>query len=262
MSSTLPENVIDVGWHMGRVNRPKKVVFAIPCYPTKEPFPETTAAIKAEIPFLEAAGWGSEVIYQTGLPYISAARALLLHSALKADATVILFVDQDISWKPGDAVKLIETEGGMVAGTYRYKDGSAEERYMGGLREIGNGKAARRKDGCLEAFMMPAGFLKVTREAVNKMIVKHPELCCGEASAPHYDMFSHGVIEGEWRGEDSAACLRWWRMGEKVWCRPDLDITHHSADRAYPGNLAKYLERISGVSVADLSKFTVREAAN
>jgi hypothetical protein len=254
----MDENIIDVGWHMGRTNRPKKVVFCVPVYP-KEPYKQTVAAFEAEKPFLETAGWGSEVIYQTGLPYISASRAMLLHEALKRDATVIVFVDQDISWTPGSAVKLIETEGGVVGGTYRYKND--EERYMGGLREVeeGGGVARTREDGCLEAYVVPAGFLKVTREAVNLMIAKHPELCCGEACSPHFDMFAHGIMEGEWRGEDTAVCLRWWQMGQKVWVVPDLDITHHSADRDYPGNLARYLERIAGYSTADLGKYTVEE---
>jgi hypothetical protein len=249
-------NIIDVGWRMGKVNRPKKVLICIPTYPTKEPYPETLAAIEAEKDHLTKAGWSSELLLQHGLPYISAARACLLHTALKREATDILFVDQDISWAPGSVVRILETEGGMVAGTYRYK--GDEERYMGGLNEVRPGIAAKRPDGCLEAQMMPAGFLRVTRAAVNKMIVKYPELCCGEASNPHYDMFSHGVMDGVWQGEDAAACRRWWQMGEKVWCIPDLEITHHSKDKAYPGNLAKYLERIVGNSTEDLGKFTIR----
>lgn len=250
------EHVIDVGWRMGRTNRPKKVVFCVPVYP-KEPYPQTVAALNAEIPFLKESGWIAEVIYQYGLPYISASRSLLLHRALRKDATAIVFIDQDISWEPGDAVKLIETDGGMVAGTYRYKHD--EEHYMGGLNEVEEGVAAVREDGCIEALVAPAGFLKVTREAVNLMMTKHPELCCGEASSPHFDMFSHGIMDGEWRGEDTAACMRWWKMGEKVWVRPDLNITHHSADRAYPGNLGEYLKKIAGYSPADLAKYTVPE---
>jgi hypothetical protein len=254
MSTT--DHIIDVGWRAGRPPSQKKVVFCVPVYP-KEPYPQTAAAFKAEIPFLKKAGWDAEVIYHKGNPYISAARAELLHSALKKDATVIVFVDQDISWKPGDAVRLIETDGGMVAGTYRYKN--EEERYMGGLNEAEPGIAAVREDGCLEALVAPAGFLKVTREAVNKMIAAYPEHCCGEPCAPWFDMFAHGIIDGTWRGEDTAACMRWWKLGEKVWCLPDLEITHHSADRDYPGNLARYLERIAGYSTADLGKYTVTE---
>lgn len=251
-----PDHLIDVGWRMGRTYRPNKVVFCVPVYP-KEPYPQLVAALQAEIPFLKEKNILAEVIYQYGLPYISAARSLLLHRALRKDATVIVFIDQDISWEPGDAVKLIETEGGFVAGTYRYKHD--EEHYMGGLREQEEGIAIAREDGCLEALVVPAGFMKVTREAVNLMMKNHPELCCGEASNPHFDMFSHGIIEGEWRGEDTAACMRWWKMGERVWCRPDLNITHHSADRDYPGNLGKYLERITGHSTANLAQFTVDE---
>ena len=248
------DHIIDVGWRMGRTNRSKKVVFCVPVYP-KDPYPQTEKAFQDEIPFLKASGWASEVIYQRGLPYISASRAILLHTALRKDATVIVFIDQDISWTPGHAVKLIETDGGMLAGTYRYKHD--EEHYMGGLNEVEEGIAAVRDDGCLEALVVPAGFLKVTREAVNRMMKNHPELCCGEASNPHFDMFSHGIIDDEWRGEDTAACMRWWKMGEKVWVRPDLEVNHHAANKDYPGHLGKYLERIAGYSTQDLAKYTV-----
>lgn len=229
----------DPGYRLGVRARPRKVVFCVPVFP--KPFKETVRSIEAEKKILKDSGWESEVLWQVGIPYISGARAVLLRSALDAQATVILFVDQDISWEPGTALKLIETEGGIVAGTYRYKED--QERYMGALVIGSIGRPLMRADGAVEAQWAPAGFLKVTRDAVNLMMATHPELCWGEASGPNYDMFAHGVLEGNWRGEDVAACIRWRKMGQKLWMAPDLDITHHSVDKAYPGNLAKFLKK-------------------
>jgi hypothetical protein len=232
--------IIDVGYKLGSSSRPKKIIFCVPVFP--KPFKETCDSIEDEREVLAGAGWKSDVLWQVGCPYISAARALLLRTALDAQATAIIFVDQDVSWTPGTALKLLETEGGMVAGTYRYKQ-DGEEKYMGGLRESPQGRPIARPDGALDALHAPAGFLKVTREAVNLMMTKHPELCWGEASSPHFDLFAHGVMDGEWRGEDVAACMRWIAAGQKLWIVPDLDITHHSIDKAYSGNLHEFLQR-------------------
>lgn len=232
--------LIDAGYKLGKVDRPKKVVFCVPVYP--KPFKETEAAIAAERELLTAAGWQSDTRWHVGCPYISAARSALLRSAVDADATDIVFVDQDISWAPGAALRLLETDGGIVAGTYRYKD-DATEKYMGALMSSPQGRPLTRADGCVDAIWAPAGFLKATRSAVNQMMKAHPELIYGEPLTPGFDLFGHGVMDGDWCGEDVAMCKRWRGLGEKVWIVPDLDITHHAVGKTYPGNLHKFLLR-------------------
>ena len=61
------------------------------------------------------------MVHEVGSPYISAARATMLRKALDAKADVIVFIDHDLSWRPGDLLKLIETTGDVVGGTYRFK---------------------------------------------------------------------------------------------------------------------------------------------
>jgi glycosyltransferase involved in cell wall biosynthesis len=62
-------------------------------------------------------------------PYIGGARAKMLRKALDHDATVIVFLDYDLQWPAGELLKLIETDGDVIAGTYRCK--VDEEQYMG-----------------------------------------------------------------------------------------------------------------------------------
>jgi len=49
-----------------------------------------------------------------------------------------------------------------------------------------------------------------------------------------------------WWGEDYAFCRRWEERGGEAWLVPDLDLTHHSADKAYPGNFHTYLRQQPG----------------
>jgi hypothetical protein len=162
----------------------------------------------------------------------------MLRKALDAKATVIVFIDHDLSWPASALLQLIETPGDVVAGTYRYKHDSEE--YMGTVDVGPNSKPMIREDGCIKADFMPAGFLKVTRNAINQFAAWYPELLYGETTSPHIDLFNHGAHEGMWYGEDYAFCRRWITGGGDVWCKPDLDLTHHG-DKAYPGNFHRYL---------------------
>lgn len=222
--------------------KPKKHV--VLCLPTLvRPFQQTLDAIRASVPALEAAGWHHSLVNEIGCPYISAARATMLRKALDAKATVVVFIDHDMSWPPEDLVRLIETDGDVVCGTYRFK--KDEEEYMGSLE---GEYPITRADGCIKMAWGPAGFLKVTRAAVNRIMTAYPELCYGEKCAPAVDLFQHGAHKGTWWGEDAAFGRRWNECGGDLWCIPDLALTHHSADQAYPGNFHEYMLRQPGGS--------------
>ena len=101
-------------------------------------------------------------------------------------------------------MRLIETEGDVVCGIYRFK--KDEEEYMGALvdseypvvRPDPKGRDISHPDfsGCLKMAWGPAGFLKVTRNAVNRIVKAHPELCYDEPCSPGIDLFQHGAHKG------------------------------------------------------------------
>jgi hypothetical protein len=234
---------------MSEEKPPKKVVFCIPTM--TRPYQQTLDALRASLPLVIAAGWQEGLVHEIGCPYISAARATMLRKALDAKATVIVFIDHDVSWEPGDLLKLIETEGDVVAGTYRFK--KDEEEYMGSILSDALGRPkVRESDGAIAAAWTPAGFLKVTRNAVNRFAETYPELCYGERCAPGIDLFNHGAHKGVWWGEDAAFGRRWTDCGGEVWLVPDLNLTHHGADgKAYPGNFHRFMLRQPGGSESD-----------
>lgn len=219
----------------------KKVVFCIPTL--TRPFRQTLDSLGASIPLIREAGWEEAMVSEIGCPYISAARSTMLRKALEAGADVIVFIDHDLSWQPVDLLRLIETSGDVVAGTYRYKK-DAEE-YMGVIQDDENALPMVRDDGAILATRVPAGFLKVTRGAVERFMSAYPNLCYGPLAV---DMFNHGAYAGAWWGEDYAFCRNWIDAGGEIWIVPDLDITHHSADTAYPGNFHRFLLSCPGGS--------------
>jgi hypothetical protein len=104
----------------------------------------------------------------------------------------------------------------------------------------------RLADGAIHAEWVPAGFLRVTEAAVEKFMRAYPHLMYGKAHKPHVDLFNHGAHKGIWYGEDYAFSRNWNDCGGSIWLIPDVDITHHSADKAYPGNYHMYLRRRPG----------------
>ena len=230
--------------NMSEEKSPKKVVFCVPTL--KKPYQQTLDSLRDSMPEIEAAGWESGMVSEIGCPYISAARATMLRKALDAKATHIVFIDHDVSWPVGAMLKLLETEGDVVAGTYRFKQET--EKYMGTL--VGEYPDVRA-DGCIRMLNVPAGFLRITRGVVNKLMASYPELIYGEPCHPGFDLFNHGAYKGIWWGEDYAFCRRWVEAGGDVWCIPDLDITHHSPDQAFPGNFHMYMRKRPGGDLSD-----------
>lgn len=222
----------------------KKVVFCIPI--VDRPYDVCVQSLEASLPLIEAAGWTHGIAQILNCPYISAARASMLRSALDANADVVVFIDYDLSWSPGDMLRLIETEGDVVAGTYRVK--LDEEQYMGTVETNDDQTPQVRSDGAIKARLVPAGFLKVTKEAIDTFMVAYPELCYGPMYHLSVDLFNHGVRDRIWWGEDYSFSMRWKDKCGDIWIVPDLSLNHHYRGTTYAGNFHQFLLRQPGGS--------------
>lgn len=215
------------------------------CCPTQEkPYQAFLDALEASVPLLDAAGIEHSSVYEVGSPYISGARATMLTKALKWGADQIVFLDHDVSWKPKDLLRLIQTEGDVVSGLYRFK--LDDEVYMGVLdTDPETHQPMGRKDGCISANRIPAGFLKITRRVVDIFKKFYPELAISDGVG--VDLFNHGAIKGTWFGEDYAFSKRWTEIGGQIWVIPDLNIDHNGKNgRVYEGNFHEFMMRQPG----------------
>lgn len=218
------------------------------CTPTiTRPYDAYLEALEAEIPHLDAAGIEHFAVNQVGSVYISHARSVMLRKAMNVLPDVVVFIDHDMSWKPGELTRLVQFKDDVVCGTYRFKQDVEE--YMGTWHTTEDGRPVTREDGCIKANWVPAGFLKITSWVVHKLMGDHPELVYGPRYNPSLDLFNHGAHNGVWYGEDYAFSRRWNATGGDIWIVPDLEITHHGPDgKAYPGNFHEWLLRRPGGS--------------
>lgn len=223
---------------------PKKVVFCIPI--VKEPYQACVDSLEASLPLLEQAGYKHGLVQVLNNPYISAARASMLRAALDDKADIIVFIDYDVSWRPEDMLKLVQTEGDVVAGLYRCK--IDEEQYMGTIEHdpVTFYPKVRASDGAIAAKLVPAGFLKVTKEAVDAFMVAYPELTYGPMYHLAVDLFNHGVHERIWWGEDYSFSRRWREKCGDIWVVPDLSLDHNTKDTVYRGNYSIFLRKQPG----------------
>ncbi len=217
------------------------------CTPTiRLPFPQYVDAMEETGHFLKAKGIDPKLVFEAGSAYISWARANMLMKAMtETESEIFVFIDHDLSWEPENLLTLIQHPGDVVAGTYRYKQDVEE--YMGFWEHTEDNRPIVRDDGTLKAKTVPAGFLKVTRQAVNRFREAYPELIFGPKNE-YVDLFNHGAYEGLWWGEDFAFSRRWRDIGGEIYLIPDLNITHHTKDEAFPGNLHRFLLRQPGGS--------------
>jgi hypothetical protein len=233
-----------------------KVVFCTPSL--AGPTAPYIASLEASIPLIEAAGWEHGYAQQIACPYISAARANMTRAALDAKADVIVYLDYDLSWDALDLLRLLETEGDVVAGTYRSK--IDDEQYMGTLEtNPGDFTPICRADGAIYSKLIPAGFLKVTKEAIDAFMLAYPELCYGPQYHLAVDLFNHGAQDRIWWGEDYAFAKRWRAKCGDIFTVPNLNITHWNREKdehgnmvlkPYRGNLHEFLLRQPGGSNA------------
>jgi hypothetical protein len=220
-----------------KIEKKKKVVLCIPT--VTRPYQQCLDSIAGSVELLTNAGYEHYMVTEVGNPYISGARASMLRKALDIKADIIIFIDHDVSWKPSDLLKLIETEGDVVAGLYRFKE--HPEHYMGVINDNPDGFPIVRKDGCISATRVPAGFLKFTRNTINVFMKAYPHLMYGEACNPSIDIFNHGAHKGAFWGEDYSFSRNWIDCGGEIWVIPDLDLDHHSMTDTYKGNYHQFL---------------------
>lgn len=232
----------DLGY--SQKQRKKRVIVCIPTI--TKPYQQCLNSLEASLPLIEKAGYDHAAAWSIGSPYISHARATMLRKAIDARADIIVFIDHDLSWDAADLLTLIETEGDVVAGTYRFKE--FEEKYMGKLLPDINGFPQVRSDGAVLAHCVPAGFLKITREGLSKFMYHYPELQYIEEGTLTCDLFNHGVHNGVWYGEDYAFSRNWNEKCGQIWVIPDINLTHHTPTQSYPGNFHNYLMRQEGGS--------------
>jgi hypothetical protein len=218
--------------------------------------PQTGQCVKAAIREAEAKGWKVTLSRTTGHSLIANARNWELAQFRRSGADVMVCVDHDVVGEDGALMKLAEYPVDVAAGIYPTRFDPIEFRveYLPNV-ELREDPIVR--NGLLEIGSAAAGFLKISRECVERM--------CTEYADREYDhqlgqvawcLFDCGLDGRVYRGEDTMFCKRWRAIGGRVWCNPEFMMGHiglvdtmrpELGKKVYAGRFADHLRKQAGI---------------
>lgn len=199
------------------------------------PDPEYSASLIVTQGVLSAAGVAYTHSFVVGNALVHDARNQLVAWFLNSPATDLLFIDADIAWDGRDALALIKAEQDVIGGVYLQKRPDQEIYNVGGVRPGPN--------GTLVCDYLGAGFLKISRGAILKMIESYPETAyMGRDGAQMWGLFDAPIKDGKIVGEDATFLRRWREIGGEVYVAPNMTLTHFGR-YGWRGNFAQLVAR-------------------
>jgi hypothetical protein len=220
----------------------KHVMIAIPAY-TGVVHIATMHSLIDDLIQLTARGDRFTLIDDIGNALIADCRGVITTNFYHSDCDELIFIDSDVCWQKGALLKLIDAPVDVVAGIYPTRCDPIQ--YT--LKYLDKPELwADPETKLLEVEAVPTGFLKLTRNCIEKMIEAYPEKywngkAVGEQFWPLYESYiktKDGV--GYKHGEDYSFCYRWRDIGGKIWVDPEIKMGH-MGNKLYEGHLGNYL---------------------
>lgn len=186
------------------------------------------------------AGW--DVIIE-GSPQtpIEAARNTAVMKFLATDATDLFYIDNDVCCERGAFLRTLEQPVDFVGGCYPHRIDVV------GFPIQWNADQTLRMNpvtGLITSKDMglPAGFLRVKRVVVERLIEAYGESWYSESSSPNgraYPLFEHVWRDHQKMSEDFEFCRKWRQLGGQVWTDPNITFGH-VGPKLHIGNLYEF----------------------
>lgn len=221
----------------------QKVLLATTAYDS--PDASYTASIQASREALSAAGIANTYLLLSGNCHVDDARNTVVKEFLNSDCTDLVFLDADVSWEPGDLVRLCRHDCDLVGGVYPKRTTSHAEPMP--VRAL-PGQSEPDANGLLEVDGLPTGFMRIRRHVLERL--------AGEAAqwrTSEHDMlpiiFERGAPPGEpRRSGDLFFCWKWRGLGGRIFADADLRLGH-AAKVIVRDSLAASLRREAGTTL-------------
>jgi len=230
----------------------KKVMIATPAYEMKM-FSAYLDTLLTSLKLLDGIGVKYVTYFLPGDSYVHRARNTIVSDFYKSDCTDLVFIDSDLTWRPKDLVMLIANDAEVVGGAYPCKNQWDDW----GVRIFTDENGIPDVDpqtGLIRAQMVPTGFMKITRRAIDRMIETYPDLWYWakvEVGEPkkQFAFFNHLPVEEShiFTGEDGSFVHRYNAAGGDLWLMPDATFEHYGI-KEWRGNYHEYLLACPGGS--------------
>lgn len=203
----------------------KKVYIATPCYGGEV---HATYARSLAETYVELTSNDFAVMTRinTANTRLDFSRNNLISEFMQSEADYMLCIDSDLGWGAKAVMLLLSHDVDFVCGIYpKRKEAVFEYRPLWNE----NGKMQKNELGLLKMECIPAGFMLLKREAIQKMIDHFPELFYEpemEGLLTGHKFFSAELIDKKQWGEDYMFCKRAIEAGIEIWADPRIEFDH------------------------------------
>jgi len=216
---------------------PRKVVIATPCLDGRLDYRYVTSLLETQERLI-LKGWKYKYTMEIGCSLIAAARNNMLAGFLRSDATDLVCIDADIAWKVDDFMRLLNWDVSMVAGVYQQKSAT-----LGFAAKFGQPVYSR--NGLLTARLLPTGFLRLRRDALESMVANADQIglrsyLSVEDGSRVYAFFDTGISDDYYMGEDYYFCELWKKNGGECLFDPEI-VLQHIGTGVFDASIKDYL---------------------
>ena len=189
---------------------------------------------------------------------LSKERNQIVDTFMKSDCTHLLCVDNDLGWDPNAPLKFLNYNKDFVAGVYPARSNREDKKYIFQCDSKHDGSITT--DGpLLKMKGVPAGFMLLSREAIQKMEDHFSDLYyegidIDGIKETGYVFFNTELKDGQFWGEDYVFCMRAREAGIDIWCDPTIEFNHAGT----VGKLSEILTNQRPIN-SDSFKYTTRD---
>lgn len=231
-----------------------KIFVAIPVYDGKLPV-QTAKCLFDEVSVANGLGDELRVNFLPSCSVIAHGRNQLTQMFLDSDCDRLFFLDSDITFLPGNLVKLCHMPFDFVGGCYRYRDKT--EAYP--ISWLPGEELWANKFGLLEVAMLPTGFLSLSRNVFEKFREAYPNRQYSHWGASMYGYFQMAFKDGTMHSDDSYFCKEWRDIGGKIYLDPEQTLVHWDFNPTpHAGNIGSYIRRNTPKEMSD--KYAEKDA--
>ncbi len=161
---------------------------------------------------------GLDISMLTGDPMICRARNRLVNQFLRSEATHMLFVDDDISWRAEDLVRMLSHRVPFVGGAVPAKTfAKGLQKYVGVIESDEDGGINQHPEKPLiRAERIGTGFMLIERKVFHD-IEDENHTYQNEFECPEIAFFHTDIFDGRYIGEDYVFCEKWKQAGGEIW---------------------------------------------
>ena len=217
--------------------RNMKIIVGIPVYDGKLQVETVTKLLDEKIKALNL-GDDLQVRFISNCSHAAMGRNQLAQDFMDSDAERLIFLDSDVTFNPGDLIKIAHSPLDFVGGCYRYKT-ELEQYPIGWLPQP---QLMMNRIGLIEVLSLPGGFLSLSRKVFEDLRAAHPERAYSHFGKSMHCWFQMLFTEGHLYGEDSYFCKEWRDLGGQVWLDPELELTHWDFNRPFKGRIGDWIK--------------------